>query len=86
MRKFLFLLLLIPMFMFSGCSSANNITDAQSDKVEYAMVLNVNGGWEKYTNVEWYEIGIDSGLIYLFLNNGEVVITHSSNVVIYARR
>lgn len=85
----LLLVLLVPILLLTGCStdstSMYSYTDKLSDKVYSVKIQDNNNEWIEYTDIKKYVLAKDVGLVYIHRNNGEVIITHIENVIIYCK-
>lgn len=92
MKKKIFYLLLIlifPVLILTGCG-ANSIsmytyTDEYCNKVNSVKIQDNNNEWIEYTDINKYVLDGNAGFIYIFRTNGEVIVTHIENVIIYCK-
>lgn len=92
MKKKIFYLLLIlifPVLILTGCgadsTSMYTYTDKYCDKVSSVKIQDNNNEWIEYTDISKYVLESKVGLIYIHRTNGEVIVTHIENVIIYCK-
>ena len=92
MKKKIFCLLfvlIVPLLLLTGCgidsTSMYTYTDKYCDKVYSVKIQDNNNEWIEYTDINKYVLANEIGLIYLYRNKGEVIITHAENVIIYCK-
>ena len=95
MKKKIFCLLLIlifPVLILTGCgisgastTSMYTYTDKHYDKVSSVKIQDNNNEWIEYTDISKYVLEANVGLIYIHRTNGEVIVTHIENVIIYCK-
>lgn len=92
MKKKIFCLLLIlifPVLILTGCgvnsTSMHTYTDKYCDKVNSVKIQDNNNEWIEYTDINKYVLEANVGLIYIYRTNGEVIVTHIENVIIYCK-
>jgi hypothetical protein len=85
----LLLVLLVPILLLTGCgtdsTSMYTYTDKLCDKAYSVKIQDNNNEWIEYTDIKKYVLSNDIGLVYIHRNNGEVIITHIENVIIYCK-
>lgn len=85
----LLLLLIMPVLFLTGCgaesTSMYTYSDIHSDKVFLVKIQDNNNEWIEYTDINKYVLANEIGLIYLYRNNDEVIVTHIENVIIYCK-
>lgn len=85
----LLLILILPVLLLTGCgpnsTSMYTYTDKYCDKVYSVKIQYNNNEWIEYTDINKYVLDAKVGLIYIYRTNGEVIITHIENVIIYCK-
>lgn len=89
----LLLLLIMPVLLLSGCRagiiaeepSIYTYSDMYSDKVFLVKIQDNNNEWVEYADINKYVLEDNIGLVYIYRNNGEIIVTHFKNVIIYCK-
>ena len=85
----LLLVLIVPLLLLTGCgadsTSMYTYTDKYCDKVYSVKIQDNNNEWIEYTDINKYVLDANVGLIYIHRTNGEIIITHIENIIIYCK-
>ena len=86
---YLLLILIVHVLLLTGCgvdsTSMYTYTDTYCDKVYSIKIQDDNNEWIEYTDINKYVLAKNTELIYIYRHNGEVIITHIENVLIYCK-